>query len=109
MQGHLDPTEIVLTSSANELWINYWKCLASELVRYPECDELSSSLYVSLTRYDCAELIKPKQLRSLSEQSNAEITIAVESLNGGAPYPPGSPGPFFLLLLYSLISRLLKK
>lgn len=108
VKGHLDLTRIFLTASADELWINFRKCLASELVLYPECDELSRGLCGSPPRYDCAELIKPKQLRSLSELSGAEITIVVETLNGGAPCPPGSPGPS-LLLLYSLISVLLKK
>lgn len=99
MKGHLDPTGIVLTASADELWISFRKCLANELVRYPECDELSRGLCVSPSRNDCDELIKAKQLRSLSEQSGAEITTAVESLNGGAPCPPESPDPPLLLLL----------
>lgn len=81
----------------------------SELLRYPECDELSRGLCVLPSHYDCVELKKPKQLRSLSEQSGAQITTAVESFNGGVPCPPGSPGPSLLLLLYSLISGLLKK
>lgn len=107
MKGHLDTTGIVLTASADELWINFRKCLASELLRYPQCDELSRGLCVFPSQYDCAELIKPKQLRSFSEQSGAQITTAVESLNGGAPCPSGSPGPS-LLLLFSLISGLSK-
>lgn len=97
---------------ADELCINFRKCLANELVRYPERDELSRGLCVSPSRYDWAELKEQKQLRSLSEQSGEEITTAAESCNGGAPCPPGSPGPsllLLLLLLYSLISGLPKK
>lgn len=107
--GHLHLTRILLTASADELWINFRKCLASELVTYLSVMSYQEVSVFPPQRYDCAELIKPKQLRSLSEQSGAEITIVVKSLNGSAPGPPGSPGPSLLLLLYSLISVLLKK